>query len=146
MPTLARILELNIFRTQEFVNLTSFIFSTSKASKDNVMLAYHGAIANVVDQTFPVPKTAEADGTVSVHVNISAPNISNPIHIYIYPPPCLQPPRACLIPCQILQAFEEGGRRSSSLGASTPHLKLPGFARVPFFLPSACTIMFDRSF
>jgi len=81
MPTLARILELNIFRTQEFVNLTSFIFSTLKASKDNVMLAYHGAIANVVDQTFPVPKTAEADGTMSVHVNISAPNISNPMFL-----------------------------------------------------------------
>ena len=48
---------------------------------------------------------------------------------------------------QILQAFEEeGGRRSSSLGASTPPDKFLGITRSTCFLPFACTIIFDRSF
>ena len=84
------------------------------------------------------------------HIHIYIIYIYIYIHIYIYiyyPPPCLQAPRACLRQCQILQAFEEeGGRRSSSLGASTPPDKFLGICCSPFVLPFACTIMFDRSF
>ena len=69
------------------------------------------------------------------------------IILYYYPPPCLQAPRACLIPCQILQAFEEeGGRRPSSLWATTPHFKFLGIPRSNLFLCFACTITFDKSF
>ena len=81
MSTFARPLKLNMLRACKLINHTSFILSALKTSKDKIMPTNLGAIANVVDQAFSVPKKAKADGAVSVQVYISAPDVTKAIFL-----------------------------------------------------------------
>ena len=71
-------------------------------------------------------------------------------HLYIYVSISATVPsgtQGVFNPMSNLQAFEEeGGRRSSSLWATTPHFKFLGIARSNLFLCFACTVTFDKSF
>ena len=68
------------------------------------------------------------------------------IYIYIRHRAC-KAHRACLIQWHSLQAYEEeGGRRASSLGASTPIRNLPDFSCDPFNIALVFDLVLFKDF
>ena len=77
MTTLASFLQLNMLTFDRLINNTRFFFSTPEAFEDNVMLANHRPIADVVDESLSTPKQTKANRAMSVLMYISPPNITD---------------------------------------------------------------------